>query len=134
MTDGFFVGKNQKGLDIYVGRGTFNGDLAPGNIQPGGAAGFYMVTNFAERYVTSGATYLVVPPTCKCTWISKMAAVNATGMARVGQYFIGRYTFANGAKTIGKVFGSINPDSMNYADNGAEPNTQAFDALQCLVA
>jgi hypothetical protein len=138
VTDGFFVGKNQKGFDIYVGQGTYGDDRAPGNIQPGGSAGFYMVNGGVERQVMSGASYLVVPSTCECKWISNTVAANATGMIVVVRgpgltYWVGRHTFAGGAMTIGKVIRWVDPVPMGYADNGAELNTLTYDAMQCLV-
>jgi hypothetical protein len=132
--DGFLVGKNPAGFDIYVGKGTSSsGDLAPGNIQTGGAAGFYMVSSRLVHYVTSGASYLVVPTTCECTWISNTVALNATGMVTIRSFYrVGRHTFSSGAKTVGKVYDS-NGYVMGYQDNASELDIRTFDALQCLV-
>jgi hypothetical protein len=136
-TDGFLVGKNPAGFDIYVGQGTYGNDRAPGNIQPGGPTGFYMVSSRAVHNVTSGATYLVVPTTCECKWISETAALKATGMVTVLRgtgliYWVGRHTFANGAVTVGKVY-DYNGYVMGYQDNVSELDIRTFDALQCLV-
>jgi hypothetical protein len=122
------MGINQRGLDVYIGKGKYGNDTAPGNCQPGGAAGFYMSSAGLERYVTSGASYLAVPSSCKCFWIPFVAGT--TGMVNVGLYTITRIIFPNCSIIVGKHWKSEIPSA--YAENGKEVSRSDYTVLQCL--
>jgi hypothetical protein len=125
------VGKNQIGFDIYIGRGTYGGQEASGNIQPGGTAGFYIANSGLERYMANNASYLVVPKTCTCNWIPNAVSTTSPGVIIVGKSRITIFTFPKCARTIGKHWYS--DASMYYADGGKEVGTTSFHVLQCIA-
>ncbi|KAG5669133.1 hypothetical protein PVAND_017029 [Polypedilum vanderplanki] len=136
--DGLYVGKNPYGNDIYVGAGTGGGDLAPGSLEP-----LYLngVTTHSYSFVyniTTNVTYLAIPSSCKCNWLTNVNVHTTPALVRLRNYYwIGRYTFADGSQVVGKIY-EQSPDYgrtyivyMSHADNNQEIQTTTFDVLQC---
>jgi Protein of unknown function (DUF3421) len=70
--DGISAGLNEFGKECYVGRGTYNGQLAPGKLmtEPHGyAAGLYFGYGGSEHLITSGVEYYAKEASCDYKWV-----------------------------------------------------------------
>ncbi|KAG5666848.1 hypothetical protein PVAND_014858 [Polypedilum vanderplanki] len=123
--------KGQYGNDIYVGAGVGGVDLAPGSLEPKVLNGVTVVSGWVVYNVTTNVTYLAIPSTCTCKWISQGNLDTEPALVKLrGYYWVGRHTFADGSFVVGKIWKEPTW-YINYADDHTEKEITTYDVLQC---
>ncbi|KAG5667849.1 hypothetical protein PVAND_015818 [Polypedilum vanderplanki] len=131
-SDAFYVGKNPYGNDIYVGAGLASGDLSPGSLEPKFLNGVTTQNSYFVYNVTTNVTYLALPSTCTCKWLTNVNVYSTPALVRLRNYYwIGRYNFTDGSHVVGKIFDLGYGVMMSHAVNNQEILTSTFDVLQC---
>lgn len=134
--DGISAGLNQHGKDCFVGRATYNRQLAPGKlmIEPmkAYAAGLYFEYGHKEHLITSGVEYYAKEPTCDYKWVPSSNgqvvrnAVEFTSSSYT--FYVGR-AFLQGSTQVGKV--TLEHRVMYYAFAGKGHATASYEVLIC---
>jgi Protein of unknown function (DUF3421) len=127
---------NQYGKESYVGRGTYNGQLAPGKlmIEPtkAYAAGLFFEFGLKEHLLTTGVEYYAKEPTCDYKWIP---SANAHVVPNAVQFTSSSYTFyvgrafLQGSTQVGKVM--LEHRVMYFAFGGKGHATASYEVLVC---
>jgi Protein of unknown function (DUF3421) len=130
--DGISAGLNEFGKKCYVGRGTYNGQLAPGKLMTEDAVGLYFEHSYKEHLITSGVEYYAKEASCDYKWVpsSNGQVVNHAIQFKSGSYtfYIGR-TFSFNSTQVGKVTLELNV--MYYAYGGKGQQTSSYEVLVC---
>ena len=131
--DGISAGLFADGKDSYVGRGTVNGQLAPGTLliedSISRKAGLYMEYGQVENFITSDVEYYVKNPVCNYEWIASSngeTIVNAIAHKSDGfTFYVGRI-FDENSWYVGKI---LIEHQVMYFGNGKQ--TASYEVLVC---
>lgn len=131
--EGISAGLFSDGKESYVGRGTYNGHLAPGTLLIEDAinrtAGLYIEYGGIERYLTSNVEYYAKSPECNYNWIASSdgkTVANAISYKSDGfTMYVGRI-FAESSWFVGKV--PIETHIIYYGQGKVSPT---YEVLVC---
>lgn len=127
------MGQDSLGNKVYIGRGTFSGQLAPGKLLVDASAnayngiGLYMEFGRAERYFATNFEYYAKEPTCNYKWVQSS---NGEVISNAVQYEETSFTFY-----VGKAVGTVEVGKMAlelgtlYYGKGF--STQTYEVLVC---
>lgn len=134
--DGISAGLNEFGRHSYVGRGTYEGQLAPGKLmtEPNGyAAGLYFAYGDNEIVITSEVEYYAKEPPCDYRWVPSSNGQIVSNAIQLTShpytFYVGRiHTFDS--IQVGKV--TLEHRVMYYAFNGRSHRTANYEVLTCV--
>ena len=134
---GISAGLNEYGKESYVGRGTFNGQLAPGKLMIDGAgvpyqpALYFEWDNF-EHVLTEGVEYYAKESRCNYKWVPSsngQKVSNAVGFrSEPYTFYVGRTTTFSSTQ-VGKV--TLEHNTMYYAYGGKGYSVNNYEVLVC---
>lgn len=129
QTDGLSAGQDDQGRECYIGRGTYQRQLAPGKLLIEGDVGLYIEHSHNEHRITSNVEYYAKEPTCNYKWVPSSkgeAVVNAVqynGTTHI--FYVGR-TFASNSMEVGKIH--LGEPRLHY---GKGHQIELYEVLVC---
>jgi hypothetical protein len=131
---GIYAGLNEKGVEVYVGRASYDGQLAPAKLMiSGNPMGLFFPYGGLEIKITSGIEYYEKEHGCIYSWVSSSNGQVVKNAVEVRSdpytFYVGRTTSYNSVQ-VGKVIYSWT-QGLCYAFNGKEECTSTYEVLVC---
>lgn len=135
-TDGISAGLNEFNKESYVGRGSYNGQLAPGKLVTEDTsaykAGLYFPFGGDEHFLKNGVEYYAKEYECAYKWQPSSDGEIISDAVQFKSdpftFYVGR-AFELNSVQVGKV--TLENKVMYYAYNGKEHSTSKYDVLVC---
>lgn len=136
MQDGFNAGLNRYGKDMYIGRATYLGEMAPAKLLIESTAdynsGLFFPYGGFEYHLTNNIEYYAKESTCDYRWVKSSFGQRVEGAVQYDYnnitFYIGQST-EMGEKEVGKVV--LLYKKMYFSHLGKEYERSFYDVLVC---
>lgn len=131
---GLSAGQDSLGQEVYIGRGYYRDELAPGKLLIDAptayrGVGLYVENSRAEQFITSNKEYFEKEPTCEYKWVASSNGQRVTNAIEYTThqftFYVGR-VFAQGSVEVGKV-----PSSTKTMYYGKGHQINSYEVLTC---